>query len=97
MEISSSNSQMNSEHDIEELLNYRFKERLEVSQELHDRIVISSVKNKSKNPNFYWFAAAGLAILICLNVFSILDYTKQVKSQQLKELYANDLNNPIVF
>jgi hypothetical protein len=97
MEISSSNSQMNSDQDIEELLNYRFKERLEVSQELHNRIVASSVTNKSMNPNFYWFAAAGLAILICLNLFSILDYTKQVKHQQLKELYANDLNNPTVF
>ena len=97
MEISSSNSQMNSGQDIEKLLNYRFKERLEVSQELHNRIVVSSVTNKSMNPNFYWFAAAGLAILICLNLFSILDYTKQVKRQQLQELYANDLNNPTVF
>jgi hypothetical protein len=93
----SSNSEMNLDQNIEELLNYKFKERVEVSNNLHHKIIETSVVKKTSNASIYWYAAAGIAILICLNFFSIRDYTKQMKNEQLKELYFNDLNNSAIF
>lgn len=91
----SSYNHMNAEQNMEDLLNHKFKERFEVSNELHHRILESS--SEKRTSNFYWFAAAGIVVLILLNVFSIRTYTKQLKSEQLKEFYNNDWNNTAIF
>lgn len=96
LENQSSNNYMHSEPNMEDILNHKFKARIDVSSELHYRILeVTSAKKVSAN--FHWYVAAGLAILICLNVFSIRTYYKQVKNEQLKEFYTNDWNNPTIF
>ncbi|MFY7669001.1 MAG: hypothetical protein ACOVQG_09675 [Crocinitomicaceae bacterium] len=92
----SSNSQMNSVQNMEDLLNYKFNQRIEVSKELHFKILESTtIKNETRNT--YWYVAAGLAILITLNIFSIQTYHKQVKNEQLKEYYTNNWNNSSIY
>ena len=54
----SSNSEMNLDQNIEELLNYKFKERVEVSNYLHRKIIVTSVVKKTSNAPIYWYAAA---------------------------------------
>jgi hypothetical protein len=96
MNDSTSKYNMNSEFDTEDLLNFKFKERLNISNDLHKRIIDSSAAKK-QTTNLSWFAAAGLAILICLNVFSIRNYNKQVRNERLKEFYTNNWNNSTIF
>lgn len=96
MDESSSNNQKNSEMELEDILNYKFKERVSVSSELHQRIIESTSKKKNTRYN-YWFAAAGITILISINVLSIRSYNKQVKNERLKEIYTEDWNNTNIF
>jgi hypothetical protein len=92
----SSNSQMNSDQNMEDLLNHKFEERIDVSNKLHQRILESTIiKNETRNTN--WYVAAGLAILISLNIFSIQTYRKQVKNERLKEYYTNNWNNSSIY
>lgn len=92
----SSKYNMNSEFEMDDLLNYKFKERLTVPNDLHKQI-IDSTATKKQTTTIFWFAAAGLAILICLNVFSIRNYNKQVRNERLKEFYTNNWNNSTIF
>ena len=92
----SSNSQMNSAQNMEDLLNYKFNQRIEVSKELHFKI-LESTTIKNETSKTYWYVAAGLAILITLNIFSIQTFHKQVKNEQLKEYYTNNWNNSSIY
>lgn len=92
----SSKQNMNANQKIEDLLNHKFKQRFEVSKELHSKI-IESTSFKKEGSHIYWYVAAGLAILISLNVFSIRTYNKQVKNEKLKDYYSNNWNNSSIF
>lgn len=96
IDLSASKYSMNSNHKTEELLNHKFKQRFEVSKELHSKI-LESMDFKKETSDMYWYVAAGLAILICINVFSIRTYNKQVKNEQLKDYYSNNWNNSSIF
>jgi hypothetical protein len=87
---------MNSDQNMEELLNHKFEERIDVSNKLHQRI-LESTTIKIQTGMTYWYVAAGLAILISLNIFSIQTYHKQVKNEQLKEYYTNNWNNSTIY
>jgi hypothetical protein len=92
----SSNSQMNSDQNMEDLLNHKFKQRIDVSNKLHQRI-LESTTIKIQTSKTFWYVAAGLAILISLNIFSIQTYHKQVKNERLKEYYTNNWNNSSIY
>lgn len=96
MYFSSSNQRMNSNQQMEDLLNHKFKQRFEVSNELHSKI-LESTSVKREGSHIYWYVAAGLAILICLNVFSIQTYNKRVKNDRLKDYYSNNWNSSSIF
>ena len=93
----SSNNFMSSELKINNLLDHKFKERLAVSKEFHQRILDSSFTKKAPTTYFFWYAAAGLALLISLNVFSIRSHSEQKRNEYLKEFYNNDWNNSTIF
>ena len=96
IDLSSSKHNMNTKQKMEDLLNHKFKQRLEVSKELHSKILESTTIEKETS-YIHWYVAAGLAILISLNVFSIRTYNKQVKNERLKEYYSNNWNNSSIF
>ncbi|MFM7681132.1 MAG: hypothetical protein ACKO7P_00080 [Bacteroidota bacterium] len=96
IDLASSKHNMNTNLKIEDLLNHKFKQRFEVSKELHSKILESTTVEKETN-HIYWCVAAGLAILISLNVFSIRNYNKQVKNERLKEQYSNNWNSSSIF
>ena len=77
---------------FEDLLEIKFHERFEVSEEMHRRFLPENNLNKRKiNP--IWIAAAGIILLICINVLSIHHYKQTVIKEELKEIYGTNWNN----
>ena len=77
---------------FEELMNLKFQERFEVSNDLHQRILQSNFQKKQKI-NTIWFVAAGIILLIFINLISIHHYKKQLVKEELKETYSDNWNN----
>ena len=90
-----SDKSMKSNKQIDELLQLKFSERFDVSDHLNQRIMEASFKPRSTKvltPSF-WYAAAGIAILICINILSIRNYTEQLEQEKIKEVYVSDWSN----
>ena len=87
-----SENNMKQNQFFEDLLNLKFHERFEISEEMHRRFLPENNLNKRKfNP--IWIAAAGIILLICFNVLSIHHYKQAVVKEELKEIYGNYWNN----
>jgi hypothetical protein len=74
----------------EELLNIiedKFTERFEVSNELHERLLLVP-KFKQKSTNLNWLVAASILALFSFNLLAISKKTKASKEQYIIEQYS---------
>ncbi len=92
MKYSSSENNMQENPFFEELLNLKFQERFEVSEDMHLRFLPNNHLKKNKF-NSILIAAAGILLLICINLLSIHHYKKQLVKEELKETYSYNWNN----
>jgi hypothetical protein len=92
MKISASENNMKENQFFDEVLNLKFTERFDVSEKMHQRFLQGNNGGKNKF-NSVWIAAAGVIILIFINVLSIHYYKHTLVNEELKEIYGNNWNN----
>jgi hypothetical protein len=74
----------------EELLNIieeKFTQRFEVSNELHERLLLVP-KFKQNSSNFNWLVSASILALFSFNLLAISKKTKASKEQYIIEQYS---------
>jgi hypothetical protein len=65
---------------MQELEDFKFSSRIEVSEELAKKLAIIPTQSRAPITRFY-YAAAAMALLVSINIFAVL-YANQAKETQ---------------
>lgn len=87
---------MENKEQFYQIIDEKFTDRLEVSAELHRNLMAVPFQIK-KQKNFSWFVAAGLLLLISVNIFAIQHSNFQSKKQFIESQYNSDIDNTISY
>jgi hypothetical protein len=83
---------MENKEQFFQIIDEKFTDRLEVSAELHRNLMAVPFQIK-KQKNFSWLVAAGLLVLVSVNIFAIKNNNYQSKKQYIECQYNYDLDN----
>jgi hypothetical protein len=83
---------MENKEQFFQIIEEKFTDRLEVSDELHKKLMSIPFQVKQQK-NYTWMVAASLLLLISVNIFAIKKNNYQSKKQYIESQYNSDLDN----